>query len=254
MKRKKITKNKAQFKVSPSLVRFGLWGVVAILTVSTVLSIVRVFSLSRTVTIDKATGNVTSAFETMFFFEPSNNWAIALWLIVALASGLGAILLGFTLADYGSTGLYYYGKPDYEAGRFVTSITFSILFIILFSPIVFAFKGPSQEAQFKAAVDYSYSDTNANKTKVYKSSYNVDEVNEFMVDFTENNENTENAQVFNMDSQDGIYPMFQMVEVGGEPHLIASTTKKIDNVDDVVDLGKISVKQMSKLANIYDNN
>lgn len=251
--KRKITKNKAQFKVPPSLGRFGLWGVVAILTVSTVFSIVRVLSLSQTVTINKATGNVTSAFETMFFFEPSNNWAIALWLIVALASGLGAILLGFTLADYGSSASYY-SRPDYEVGRAITATTFGITFIILFAPLVFMGKGLSQEAYFKAAVDYSHSDTNANKTKVYKSSYNVDEVNEFMVDFTENNENTKDAQVFNMDSQDGIYPMFQMAEVGGEPHLIASTTTNIDNVDDVVDLGKISVQQMSKLAKIYDNN
>ena len=81
--------------------------------------------------------------------------------------------------------------------------------------------------------------------------HEIDKVNQQINKISAKNSGNENDLAFNIenDENDAIYPIFQVVQVDGEPHLIVSEKQELDNVKELQDLGKVTPAQISDLTN-----
>lgn len=244
MKRDKGSR-KPMFNLNSEICRSVLyWTFVLGGIVGAIFSFCRLFLTSRKSTLNEKTGDIVSHYDTIFPFEPSNSFFPLFWLSIAfillLASGMCIVYGHYSYWD----DLAFYG------GIITFALAGPIFGMIL--PTSNAVKNHVGDQNFKIATNYVYGQ-DAKKSDVYQvgDDAEIDKVNQQINKISAKNSGNENDLAFNIknDENDAIYPIFQVVQVDGEPHLIVSEKQELDNVKELQDLGKVTPAQISDLTN-----
>lgn len=217
--------------------------------VGAILSFCRLCITSRESTLNEKTGDIVSHYDTILPFEPSNSFFPLFWLSVAFV----LLSISALCIVYAHTMNKYY--DDWEDFALCGGVVTSVLAIFIFGfllPASIVGKNYVGGQNFEIATENVYGE-NVKKSDVYQvgDDAEIDKVNQQINKISAKNSGNENDLAFNIknDENDAIYPIFQVVQVDGEPHLIVSEKQELDNVKELQDLGKVTPAQISDLTN-----
>lgn len=249
MKRDKGSR-KPMFNLNSEICRSVLyWTFVLGGIVGAIFSFCRLFLTSRKSTLNEKTGDIVSHYDTILPFEPPNSFFPLFWLSVAFV----LLSISALCIVYAHTMNKYYDDWDdlaFYGGIITFALAAPIFGMIL--PTSNVVKNHVGDQNFKIATNYVYGQ-DAKKSDVYQvgDDAEIDKVNQQINKISAKNSGNENDLAFNIKNyeNDAIYPIFQVVQVDGEPHLIVSEKQELDNVKELQDLGKVTPAQISDLTN-----
>lgn len=212
-----------------------------------IFSLCRLFSTSRMSTINEKTGDIVLQYDTILPFEPSNSFFPLFWVAVSFILLLISVLYIVHIALLDP----YYDRADFIFYGSLVAFSLAIITFGILLPSSIVVKNDVSSQTFEIATEHVYGQ-DAQKSDVYQiGDYSaVAKINQHMSKVSAKNSGDEDDLAFNIknDKNDAIYPIFQVVQVNGEPHLIVSENLEIDNVNELRDLGKVTPTQVSDIT------